>query len=94
MIQLIKSEKKKKVSESQFPQLNDGNDNCLTVIHALKQRASRQMFAGSLNSMGEAVMDLGMGIVVDHEELCLGARGLRASRSQLQHTPGLDWTGM
>lgn len=93
MVELIKSEKKKKGSESQFPQLNDGNGNCLTVIRTQTQRASRQMFAGSLNSTGEAMMDLGMGIVVDHE-LCFGERGLRASRTQLQHKPGLDWTGM
>ena len=40
MVELIKSEKKKKGSESQFPQLNDGNDSCLTVIRAQTQRAS------------------------------------------------------
>ena len=53
----------------------------------------RQMFAGSLNSTGEAMMDLGMGIVVDREELCFGERGSRASRSQLQQhlaLTGLD----
>ena len=38
-------------------------------------------------------MDLGMGIVVDHEELCFGERGSRASRSQLQHNLALTGLG-